>query len=158
MPNQSKKTKKKTLPIVYVLGVLHLFIGLNATVSGLLFLLKPDGAWVGMQPGWLERTPFESYFIPGLLLLILLGIPSLIVFYGLFMPPSKWSSVKLHRTTHWAWIASLLEGLLVILWIIIQVILTHYFWMQPVIIVIGMLIVIFSLNASVINFYSKKFE
>jgi hypothetical protein len=64
MPNQNNSNKK--LSIIYILGALHLFIGLTASVSGLLFMIQSDGSLMGMQSGWLERSPFESYLIPGI--------------------------------------------------------------------------------------------
>jgi hypothetical protein len=147
--------KKRSL-LVYLLATLHLFIGINATVSGFMFMIKPDGSLLKMEPGWLEGSPFNNYFIPGLVLFLVLGNFSLVIFYGLLMPHSKWSALEVYPARHWAWIASLSEGWIVISWILIQMALTHFFWLQPIMLTIGLLIVLLSLNSSVANFYSLK--
>ncbi len=156
MSGQTRKGKKKSLPIVYALSLLHLFIGVNATISGLLLMIRPDGSLLQMAPGWLDGSPFLNYFIPGLVLFSLLGLTSSFIFYGLLMPYDKWAALKIHPTKHWAWIASLAEGIILITWIILQMWLTHYFWLQPVILIIAFMILLLTFHPTVKNFYSKS--
>jgi hypothetical protein len=54
--------------LLYLLFMPHLFLGISATAGGGLLLLKPDGSLLGMDPGWLNHSPFNTYLIPGLIL------------------------------------------------------------------------------------------
>ncbi len=55
------------------------FIAIAATIAGALLMYDTSGSMAGRFSGNLTGSPFGSYFIPGLLLLILLGIGSFIV-------------------------------------------------------------------------------
>lgn len=55
------------------------FIAIAATITGGLLMYDTSGSMVGRFSGNLTGSPFKSYFIPGLLLLVLLGIGSFIV-------------------------------------------------------------------------------
>lgn len=142
---------------LYILFVLHLFIGLNASAGGLLMIIKPDGSLLGMQHDWLINSPFENYFIPGLILFLMLGIVPLFVFYGLLRKPEMklFNVLNIYRDMHWAWTCSLYTGIITITWILVQLLMTRYFWLQPVIIAIGLLIIIFTMMPPVINYYKK---
>lgn len=143
---------------LYFLFVLHLFIGLNASAGGLLMILKPDGSLLGMQQVWLVNSPFENYFIPGLILFLMLGIVPLFVFYGLLRKSEMklLNSLNIYKYMHWAWTYSFYTGVITIIWILVQLVMTQYFWLQPVIIGTGILIIIFTMMPSVIKYYKKS--
>lgn len=69
-------SSKKTLRIV--LGVLQIFVGIGAIPAGLSMLLDPTGASLGMSLDALAGSPFPSYFVPGLFLLVVNGVGSLV--------------------------------------------------------------------------------
>lgn len=140
---------------LYFLFVLHLFIGLNASAGGLLMIIKPDGSLLGMQKDWLINSPFECYLIPGLILFLMLGITPLFVFYGLLRKPEMklLNSLNVYKDMHWAWTYSFYTGIITIIWILAQLLMTRYFWLQPVIIATGLLIIIFTMLPAVINHY-----
>jgi hypothetical protein len=142
---------------LYLLFALHLFIGLNASAGGALMIIKPDGSLLGMQPEWLVNSPFGNYFIPGLILFLLLGIFPLFVFYGLLRKSElkALNILNIYKDMHWAWAYSLYTGVVIISWIIVQLLMTRYFWLQPVIISVGLLILVFTLMPGVINYYKK---
>ncbi len=141
---------------LYLLFILNIFLGICAFAGGGLLILKPDGSLLGMQSGWLEHSPFSNYLIPGLLLFVFLGLVPLFAVIGLlFKIPSLYASrLNIYSSMHWAWTFSLYAGIIAIIWITIQQILTQYFWIQSVIIIIGVLIIICTMMPSVI----KKFE
>jgi hypothetical protein len=142
---------------LYFLFTLHVFIGLNASVGGALMLIKPDGSLLGMHPDWLVHSPFENYFIPGLILFLLLGVVPLFVFYGLLrkFELKALNILNIYSDMHWAWAYSLYTGIMLIIWIVVQLLMTGYFWLQPLIISIGLLIIVCSLMPGVINYYKK---
>lgn len=59
--------------------ILLFFLGLSA-ISGSYYLITvPTGESLQMPTGLLDSTPFQNYLIPGILLLIINGIPALII-------------------------------------------------------------------------------
>ncbi len=61
-----------------VLGILQVVIGVGAVPAGISLILDPSGAGVGQSLEALEGSPFPNYLIPGLFLLGVNGIGSLI--------------------------------------------------------------------------------
>ena len=57
----------------YALGLLQLFIGVSAIAGGAKLVLDPSGAGLQIPLHWLVGSPFSSYFIPGLVLLVMIG-------------------------------------------------------------------------------------
>ncbi len=141
---------------LYLLFSLHLFLGLGAITGGGMLILKLDGSLLGMETGWLSQSPFSSYLIPGFLLFIFSGLLPLFAFLGLlFKPEWRWVNVlNIYPNRHWSWAYSLYSGIIVIIWITVQLIMTRYFWLQPVMIFTGLLIIVFTLTPAIM----KKFE
>lgn len=94
---------------VWIGIVLELFTGILAIPVGLIFLSDPTGSSMGLPSGWIEATPFGSYLVPGLYLLLVNGA-GMFVLAGL--------SVARH------WIAPWLTGTLgvgLIVWILVEI-------------------------------------
>ncbi|GAB6090665.1 methyltransferase [Spirochaeta dissipatitropha] len=56
---------------------LHVFVGIGAVGGGIAALLDPTGTAIGIDPSLLRNSPFTSFFIPGLFLLLVLGFGSI---------------------------------------------------------------------------------
>jgi hypothetical protein len=141
----------------FLLALLHLFLGINGLAGGVLLFIKPDGSLLGMQKNWLEHSPFTNYLIPGLLLATFLGLLPLLTFTGL-ITKNNWrfpEGLNIYKNRSWAWTYSLYTGIIAIFWITIQLILTQYFWIQPVIIFIGLFIIILSLVPEIMDHYER---
>ena len=93
-----------------LLFILLVFLSLSG-LFGILFLIDPSGELVEMPHNLLDDLPIDTFFLPGLYLLIVYGIGSAIVAYGL------------RRQLSWAPAAGLLLGLVLIGWIFGQIIL-----------------------------------
>ncbi|MFN8252026.1 MAG: hypothetical protein U0V75_09110 [Ferruginibacter sp.] len=143
--------------VVYLLASLHLLLGINAVAGGCMLIAKPDGSLLGMEQGWLNASPFSNYLVPGILLLLVNGMMPLYIAAGLLRKFScKWSGpVNIYPNRHWAWTFSLYTGITVIGWIIIQQLLTRYFWLQPAVAATGLLIIIVTMLPSVIRYYTE---
>lgn len=140
---------------LYPLLVLHLFLGAGGLYGGGMLLLKPDGSLLGMPTEWIEHSPFKDYFLPGFILFTVNGLLPLFVFAGLLLKPGwPWAdSLNIYRNRHWAWTYSLYSGIIVIIWITVQLIMTQYFWLQPVMIFTGLLIIICTMTPAVMKAY-----
>lgn len=143
---------------LYLLLVLHLFLSMGALAGGGMLILQPDGSLLGMEPGWLSESPFSSYLIPGFLLFTFSGLLPLFTFFGLLIKPEwRWANaLNIYPNRHWAWTYSLYSGIIVIAWITLQLIMTRYFWLQPVMIFTGLLILIFTLTPSIMNKFKMQ--
>ncbi len=143
--------------IIWLLIFFHFIITINAIPAGIMMMLRPDGSLLGMGPGWLSRSPFKNYFTPGVILCVVVGGISLVAMTGLISGyywklPERFN---IYKNQTWPWTFSLYAGITVIAWIAIQLMMTSYFWIQPVIIMIGLMIIILTMIPSVIDFYSK---
>jgi len=142
--------------LLFPLCMLHLFLGIGALFGGLMLILKPDGSLLGMNPDWLNHSPFNNFLIPGLILFTLNGVLPLITVIGLIKKPDwTWANtLNIYADRHWAWTFSLYTGIIIITWITVQLLMTQYFWLQPIMILTGILILILTLSPSLM----KKFE
>ena len=96
---------------VYILlGCLQVFIGLGAVGGGLMLVLDPSGESMGIPLELLKDSPFPDYLIPGLVLLVVNGIFSLVASRITFAG-SRWTSK-----------VAIGLGLFLMCWIAIQVI------------------------------------
>ncbi|HEU4673271.1 MAG TPA: hypothetical protein VFS32_10260 [Candidatus Limnocylindrales bacterium] len=88
---------------------LELFTAAPAIPVGLLFILDPSGASVGVPRGWIEPTVFGSYLVPGLYLLFVNGLGMLVL-------------AALSAARHWLapWLTGTL-GVGLIVWIVVEI-------------------------------------
>lgn len=141
---------------VILLYILQAFLGLGAVAGGLLLLADPSGEMIGMPASVLERSPFSSFVIPGILLLLIFGFLPLLVLYGLYKKP-QWTrayALTPFKALHAAWTFSLYIGFGQIIWIMVQtymmdtVNIVHVFYMS-----LGLLIQIVTLLPPVQRYF-----
>lgn len=116
------KVRRPTLSLM-VLSVCLLFLSINGFIGGYLMLSDPNGAPMGMPVSYLARTPFQNFFIPGLMLIFIWGCGSLLTLIGLWMRPQWAIFNRLTGWTdqHWAWDLSIALGIALISWLTVQV-------------------------------------
>lgn len=64
----------KRLTLAGFLGTLEALIGLSALPSGIFLMIFPDGGKLKMPLSMLDRSPFSSFFLPGLILFSVIGL------------------------------------------------------------------------------------
>src|SRR4029079_10095483 len=100
--NMKQKLNKTTEKLIrYLLGVLLLFVAINAFAGGYYGL---SGA-KGVPIEWLKGSPFHSYFIPSLILFVCVGGWSLCAAIAVF---------RRHRIARKA---AFLCGLIILVWL-----------------------------------------
>lgn len=141
---------------IYFLCVLLLFVSFGAIYGGGSFIVDPSGSLLKMDSTWLELLPFSNFLIPGIILFFTLGIFPLLAFVGLFTRKTNkvFRYLNLFSDKRWGWTFTLYTGLISIIWIVVQQLLTSYFVLQPIIAGTGVLIVILALVPRVQRFYS----
>lgn len=150
------ENSRRRPPSVWLLYILHAFLGLGAIGGGLMLIIDPSGEMMGMPLSMMERVQFSSFLIPGLLLLFFFGMLPMLVLYGLFKKPYWKLADRLNpfKEMHNAWALSLYIGFGQIIWIMVQtyilnrVSMVHVFYMS-----LGLLIQIVTLLPSVQRYF-----
>lgn len=112
---------------VYALLACLLIQGLSGVTGGLALVADPSGEIIGLPVSWLRGSPLESYLVPGLILFLALGILPLIVMY------TVWTRLP------WAWFASAIVGLVLIVWILVEILIIGYQSEPPLQLIYGSL-------------------
>ena len=109
------------------LGIFQTLIGLSAVAGGLGLTLDPSGESLGMPLEMLQRSPFVTFLIPGLFLLLVNGIGTLIG-----------ATLSFRRHPLAGALAALL-GAIMMAWIVLQVMWIGYgSWLQALYVVVGL--------------------
>lgn len=106
---------------------MELFVGLGALYGGGSLVADRSGAGLGMPLELLARSPFDDYLVPGLTLLLVNGVGSLVG-----------AALALARV-RWAGALGLLLGAFLAAWIVLQVLwIGPLSWFQPVMLACGL--------------------
>lgn len=99
-----------------------------------------------------------DYILPGLFLLIVMGLVPLFLIYGLLARPNWTLTQPLSRWSgyHWAWTGTLGLGVTLAIWLLVQGLLIGFkWWIQCVTAANGFLIILLVLMPRVRRFYAK---
>lgn len=139
----------------WILIVLLVLLAVNAFYGGISLMLAPDGSLLKMQPGWLENSPFSSYFIPGFLLLLMNGVFPVVTVFGLVTKNNSQilNRLNIYKNRCWGWTFAVYSGIITNIWIIVQQLMAEYFILQTIIAAVGLLILVAALLPRVMRFY-----
>jgi hypothetical protein len=152
-------TMKYRPVVVYILFILMFFQSVSGIAGGLVLVIGPDGTILHMPLSSLAGSPFHDFLIPGLCLLVLLGLIPGMTAWGLFRKPkSRWFGFfNIYTNRHWSWAYSLYVGLMLIFWMDIEVMVVGYgSLLQAVYGILGLLIVSLTLLPRVMKHYKLK--
>lgn len=141
---------------LYIISLLILFISAGAIYGGGSMILSPNGSLLKMDKAWLQMQPFPDFLVPGIILFLFLGIFPLAALSGLFVRKNNriLNFVNIFSDKFWGWTFSLYTGIISVIWIVVQQLLTGYFILQPIIAGTGILIVIFCLLPGVQKYFT----
>ncbi|MFD0863801.1 hypothetical protein ACFQ1M_16415 [Sungkyunkwania multivorans] len=106
--------------------LLLLFQAVSAIPSGAMLIYDPSGITIGFPRSILQdlqvNAPFTNFLIPGLFLMIFLGLLPLLIVYGLITKKNfkLMQTINLYKNYHWSWTFSYYLGILLVLWICMQ--------------------------------------
>lgn len=145
---------------LWILKTMLWILGVSALIPGLEMILDPSGKAVQFPEGYLKDAPFPNYFIPGVLLTLLIGIWSLLAAWALWKKPPHpfFHRINPFPQRHGAWTLALFSGINLIIWIIVQMNMVPYFFLQPTLLVWGVIIVLLCLSPGVQACYAIEKE
>ena len=116
------------------------FLALGGFVGGVAFVTDPTGASIGAKLAWLEKTPVSDFLLPGLFLLVVYAIGSLVLIAGLVWRPAPGVlgriDAALHQ--HWAWPGTIAMGATLVVWILYELtIFSERMVLQPILLGVG---------------------
>jgi hypothetical protein len=145
----------------YLLYASMLFMAISGIFGGVSLLIDPSGNILQLSISLLENTLFKNYLVPGIILLLFLGLLPSFVFYGLISKRKNRiaNRLNLYRKRHWAWTFSVYIGIIQIIWIDVQVMLIGGgYTIQTVYALLGVLILIITLTPEIMRFYKKGYK
>lgn len=117
-----ESTIKKMPFTCKLLVLIHIILGIGAIFGGLVLIIDPSGRLIKMPITLLQKSPFNNFLIPGIILLLILGIMPLIVSYAL-ITRRNWkvaTRLNIFIEMHWSWTYSLYIGFALIIWITME--------------------------------------
>jgi len=143
---------------LYLLAMLLAFQALSGLFGGLSLVLSPSGELIKMPLTMLDRSPFSSFLVPGIILLVLLGILPGIMAFALFRPPAwRWPNMlNINQGIHWAWTYSLYLGIMLIMWILLEIMWIGYAILQTIYGLVGVLIIILTLLPANMRYFGWR--
>ena len=138
------------------------FLALGAIGGGIVLIISPSGELIGLPLSEFKNIPFNSFLVPEVILLIILGvIPSLLIIALLKKPKSRIAErINIFNDMHWAWTFSIYIAFSLIGWIHIELIFLQggVYWLHTFYLFYGVLIILIALLPQIRNIYSKKFS
>ncbi len=149
----------KSKAAIYFYHFLLSFLGLSALGGGGALILSPSGKLLGGLPlSILERSPFQNFLIPGIILFVVLGlVPCLLVFALLKKQENKIAEYfNFFKDMYWAWSFSIYVGFALIIWIQVETIYIQAVgWLQTFYMFFAIPLLFVALLPQVRSFYKR---
>ena len=100
-----KKTNQNRPFVIWVLLACLVFLSIGGLVGAGPFVTDPSGAIMGMNVGMLKPLPLRDFMLPGLFLLVVYSLGSMVAVYGIWM------------RRRWAWYATCGISLVLLGWL-----------------------------------------
>ncbi len=133
--------------VVHFLIILLSLLGIGAIISGAALMLAPDGSLMGMPLSVMHDSPFTNFFIPGLILCLFIGVYPLGIAFGIAKQPTwNWpNTINPFRQYHWSWAGSLAAGMIVLIWLTVELLWVPFSILHEIYYIWAGLILLFTL-------------
>ena len=143
--------------ILWILALFLVFLGLGGLYGGVSMLIDPSGKLLEMGD-ILQFLPVSSYFLPGLFLVLVMGLIPMFLAYAL-LTRTQWSwADRIVRGFgyHWAWTGTLVLGIILMVWLLVQSVLIGFKWpIQYITAGNGILIILLSIAPGVRKYFNN---
>ncbi len=157
-----KKEVEKTIASLKIRNlylILMGFLSIGAIGGGIVLIISPNGELMGLPISVFKNMPFNSFLIPGIILLSVLGImPSLLIIALIKKPKSRLAeSLNIFSDIHWSWSFSIYLAFTLIGWIHIQLIFLQsgVYWLHTFYVFYAVLLLIIALLPQMRALYRK---
>ena len=140
-------------PLLFLL----LFLALGGSYGGIAMLTDPTGGSLQLNEV-LPLLPVTDFILPGVFLLIVMGLVPLVLIYGLLSRPNwGWAlALSYWSKHHWAWTGTIGLGVVLATWLLVQGLLIGFKWpIQYVTAITGSLIVLLAIVPGLRRFYAR---
>jgi len=122
------KTQSRRSFIVWLLIAITAFLGFSAVVSGAMLMIAPDGSLMGMPVSTMQGAPFKDFFVPGLILFLLLGVYPTLAACSLWKQPAwRWpDAINPFKAYHWSWAGVLAVAAILWIWLAVEMVWVDY--------------------------------
>ena len=139
--------------------ILLAFLGISALGGGGALTISPSGKLLGGLPvSILKNSPFKDFFIPGIILFLVLGtLPCLVAFSLIKKTVNKLAeSLNFFKDMYWAWSFSIYIAFALIIWLQTEMFLLQSVdWLHNFYMILAIVIILIALLPEVRNFYKK---
>jgi hypothetical protein len=145
--------------MLYLLIACLAFLSVSGFAGGIGLLTDVSGGNLQYPLQWLDGSPFSNYLIPGLFLFVVFGVGSAVLLFALWKRPHAALLDKTANLTHehWSWVAALAMGVILVLWIVIELLIINEFsWFHIVYALLGIVIATLDWRPSVRQFYAQS--
>lgn len=104
--------------LIFLLG----FLSFSAIGGGIMLIISPEGTEIQMPLELLDNSPFKSFLLPGIILLVSFGLIPVYIIYALIKKPQNrfLQRLNLLYDHHFAWSFAVYIGFGQIIWINVQ--------------------------------------
>jgi len=142
-----------------ILIFLLFFLAIGAIGGGGVLIVSPSGEMIGLPIAILKSSPFNSFLIPGIILLVVLGLLPFVVGFGLLKRPASRLAEQFNffRDMHWAWTYSIYVSIALIIWLQTEMFfIQRVSWLHNFYIGLALAIVFLALTPKVRRLYAKE--
>ena len=139
--------KKSNLRMVLI--CLLVFLAIGGLFGGIVLTISPSGQLLKLPLDILKYSPFNDFLIPGIFLLVFMGILPIIIAVGLFtgFDCKICKILCFNKKRHWSINFSMYVGIILMLFETIQVILFRSIsFLHIIYFILGVVILILSCN------------
>ena len=134
------------------------FLGIGAIGGGGVFIISPSGKLMGMPLSMLNKSPFDNFLIPGIILFSVLGIVPTLLARALYKKTASKLAERFNffKDMHWTWTFSIYVAFALIIWLQIEMqMLSAVSWLHTFYMFLAVLIIFIALLPQVRNLYKK---
>lgn len=154
--SQIRKTKETRPGSVLLLTMLVGFQALGGLYGGGILVLDPSGDLLGLPLGVLRYGPFTDFLVPGLVLLLVLGVFPSVVTFALWRKLVWNAAARIERAfgEHWAWVGAGVVGVGLLIWLAVEAWIVGYSFLLLLYGVVGVAILALALLPSTRRYYA----
>ena len=123
--------------------------------GGAVLVIAPSGGLIGMPLSVLRRGPFVDFLVPGVVLLLVLGVFPAAVAVGLWRRP-RWGAVGWLEHAfggHWSWVGAGVVGVGLLVWLAVELLVVGPSSLLVMYGLVGLAIVVVALMPGTRRFY-----